>query len=469
MKSRDSALGWVALLVAAVCLAGCGGDDDGSTQTPDAATGPNHVANPAPAAGGGVSDGAISGELNVFVIDARTRLPVSGATVKVVGTTQTGTTDAAGLHTFKDDALAGAQTIAVSAEGHVPATWYGANGAVVTITVDPTKPAAAPDTATVSGMLTLPRPTSASHATVALVTYSYTKTLDAVENQIAQPPGPNPGDPSPNACIVSFIGSATCQWTLRTRTGPQSHYAIIVDLDTHGTASGSDDTFTLLGYAVRTGIDLTADQMVTNEQLTMIAASDLADLHVTFPASAPATLGTLTAIPVLQLGDERFLFPVPQITPASSSAKVPKLTGAFASGSWMLVAQAKSGAAADPQSTLFARGFDPSVALTLGDFPALPTLTAPSGGKYAFEQVAGASLHTAEIDDANGKPVWKAVVLDGTKELSIDQTPDPLPSGMLTFKIGAARVTGLDVHDFAIDEKIDALDALSTQVVKFQK
>lgn len=483
MKSRRSVVTWTAMwavgavLVGALGGAACGGgDDDGAT--PDGGgSGPNHVANPTPAAGGGVGSGAIDGELNVFALDARTKQPIAGASVHVLraggAATLSGTTDAAGLTTFTDATLAGAQTIAVSAAGHVPATWYGANGAVVTIPLDPTAAAPAPATATVSGSMTLTRPSSANHVSIALVQYSLTKTLDAPENQIVQPEGSTANVPA-NACVVSLISSTTCSWSLITRTGKQTLYAFIVDLDTKGTASNTDDVITLVGYAAHGGLDLAANQTVTNQPLETIAAGDLATLNVTFPASAPATLGALSAIPILELGDERLVFPFPELTPASPTAKLPKTTGVFASGTWTLIAQAKTSAKInDPQASIFKHAFDPSTTLTLGEFPALPTNLAAAATTFSFTPVAGASVHTAEIDDASGKPLWKGVMLDATHELVLstpDVLPTPLPTGgSLTFKVGSATVSGWNPGDFAIDTDVttDHIDTLSTQVKTF--
>ncbi len=470
MKSRVTAMGWSGFLVlaAAMAAAACGGDDGGAG--PDAAPQTNHVDNPQPASGGGVGSGAVNGELNVFVLDARTKAVIEGADVTVVRSAAplTGKTDSKGLHTFTDAGLAGAQVIAVSAAGHVPATWYGANGAVVTVTLDPTDAAPAPDTAQVSGTMSLAAPTQANHFSAAIVLYSFTRNLDAPENKIQQPTGPGPNDPPLDVCVRPLIGS-TCSWSLVTRTGAQTHYAIIVDVDTKGTATNSDDSFTVTGFAGRSGINLTKDQTVTNETLTTLDAGDVATLNVTFPASAPTGLAQVAAIPILQLGDERMIFPLPSISPAASSAKVPKASGPFAGGKWTVIAQAKvSGMASDPASSIFKRDLDPAQTVTLGEFPALPTGLAAGGGTFSFAQVAGASLHLAEVDDSTGKPLWKAVVLDATKELSITQTPDPLPAGSLKLKVVAGSVAGFDAGNFTVDDVIEKIDTLSSQVATFQ-
>jgi hypothetical protein len=474
MKSLGSVVTWTTIAVLAV--AACGGGDDDGASADAGGNGPNHVADPMPAAGGGVGSGAINGELNVFALDARSKQPIAGASVHVIrsggAATLSATTDAAGLTTFTDASLAGAQTISVAAAGHVPATWYGANGAVVTITLDPTAAAPAPATATVSGSMTLTRPTSANHVSIALVQYSLTKDLGAPENQIVQPEGPNANVPA-NACVVTLISSTTCSWSLVTRTGKQTLYAFIVDLDTKGTSDSADDVITLVGYAAHGGLDLAADQTVTNQPLETVAAADIAMLNVTFPASAPATLGTLSAIPILEMGDERLVFPFPTITLAAPTARLPKTTGVFASGQWTLIAQAKTSAKIeDPQATIFKHAFDPAATLTLGEFPALPSNLTAAATTFSFTPVTGASVHTAEIDDEGGKPLWKAVILDATHELSLstpDVLPTALPAGNLRFKVGSATVSGWNPADFEIDTDVttDHIDTLSSQVKAF--
>src|SRR5947199_5218060 len=90
--------------------ASCGGND--SAPRPDAPTG-NHPP-PRVIAGGGIGDGAIDGVVNLYVIDDATRMPVSGATVRVGG--MDGTTDATGL--FVATSVEGPQTISVKATGY---------------------------------------------------------------------------------------------------------------------------------------------------------------------------------------------------------------------------------------------------------------------------------------------------------------------------------------------------------------
>src|SRR6478609_7009016 len=79
------------LVLLVLATLGCGDDDSGGGIDAPGAVGPRVIA------GGGIGDGPIDGVAFIHVIDDATRMPVSGATVRV-GTVD-GTTDAAGLFT----------------------------------------------------------------------------------------------------------------------------------------------------------------------------------------------------------------------------------------------------------------------------------------------------------------------------------------------------------------------------------
>lgn len=95
--------------------------------------------------GGGVGDGPIAGgvNVNVYVIDDDTKKPVSGAAVRVGGSSDpmacSQTTDSTGLALFTSATCAlvasGKQSITASAAGHAPSTWIGVDGSNVTIAI----------------------------------------------------------------------------------------------------------------------------------------------------------------------------------------------------------------------------------------------------------------------------------------------------------------------------------------------
>ena len=118
-------------LAACIALAACGGSgsgvDGGNTE-------PNDV-EPMLIPGGGVSSGAVRGEINVHAIDDETGAAVANAMVRL-GTAADpapglGSTDNNGLAVFIDPELIGPQTVTISATGYAAATWIGVNGANV--------------------------------------------------------------------------------------------------------------------------------------------------------------------------------------------------------------------------------------------------------------------------------------------------------------------------------------------------
>src|SRR5262245_31742764 len=198
-------------------------------------------ADPRLIAGGGIGDGEISGVLNVYVIDEDTDEPIAGAVVSVgepEAEPLTGTTDSSGLYRFEDDSLGGGQTITVTADGYAPATWFGANGANVTITLSGSGTPDVPQAVLTGGITGWdamdPDP---GHFFLALVLYSQTTQLGDAVNEIDQ--GGITGQLPPNSCTRPALGN--CNWTLKSRAGEVAIYALLIDIDDNGTAADMTD------------------------------------------------------------------------------------------------------------------------------------------------------------------------------------------------------------------------------------
>src|SRR4051812_44839633 len=186
--------------------------------------------------GGGIGGGAINGYLNVYVIDADTAAPITGAAVQVGASSASAPcmalTNSAGLVTFDPMScpmLHGAVTVTASMTGYAPSTWIGAHGANMTINIQANE-RPTPDTATVSGTNagweSLPAP-AAGHTTIGLVATSQATNLGDLSNDIKQPTRTTsvagtaltttiPG----NACVRNALAN-DCNWQLVARTGPQ--------------------------------------------------------------------------------------------------------------------------------------------------------------------------------------------------------------------------------------------------------
>jgi hypothetical protein len=410
-----------------VVLAACtGGDDEGPTNV-----------DPKLISGGGVGDGPLNGTLHVHVVEVDSATPIAGATVTVGDTTVT--TDAAGLATFTG--VTDPQTVSATAAGHAATTWIGVDGGNVTLPLDPTRRMipTARVSGTIAGWNGLPAPPFGKY-TLGLVLYSFLDDPSAPENSIAQPMN---GATPLNTCINTGLMNS-CAWQLNARIGKQVHSAVIVEGDPQGTNNDiSDDTYTLIGYAVGQPMTLTAGQQVMNESLAMVTTATTT-LIVNFPA-APAGLGHVIAIPELALGDSgRLVFPLPPVNATNKTATVPMPTGALA-GKYEIVALATpSATTTTPYSTAFVH--DVSGYATIPTMLAAPP--APSGGKLMMS--GSGNFHTAQLT-RSGDTLWNIAVLDGSTTISLPAlTPDPLGSGAADVAITAADAPSFNAKSFDV-------------------
>lgn len=436
-----------------------------------ASCGGKNLAEPELIPGGGVGSGEIDGRLNVFVVDAEDDSPIAGATVRVGEPSDaaplTGTTDSMGLVVFESDALEGPQTITVSASGYPATTLFGVNGANVTATLEQGTPATVA-TATVSGSIQ-GLPTAANgHVIGAAVFYSLTDDLGAPENSIPQ--GGGPGLP-PNVCLL--IGTTECNFTIKTRTGKQILYAVVFDRDTKGTpANPNDDTQTVIGFAAKGGYDLAAGSTLSGEVLPVVSANDVKNATVSF-GSVPAGLPEVVAAPFIDAGDEGLVhFFAAPVTPDMPTTKVPALTGAFANGSYLLVARATTTLQDEVPaswSLLHHVNFDTEVALPT--WLATPSTLSASGGTYSFTPAPGADLQTVDFRNEAGETRWTVAIFDGRTSFTLPMvSPDPLPTGeTLTMRVSSFQVDGFDPSSFRVNELFDRLKAFSAEETTFTR
>jgi hypothetical protein len=476
-KSRRAVYLAIGVLVAAM---GCGSVSD------------NHPA-PVLVPGGGIGGGAIDGYLNVYAIDADTNAPVTGAAVQVGASSASAPcmalTDSTGLVTFDPMScpmLRGAVTVTASATGYAPSTWIGANGANMTINIQQTvRPA--PDTATVSGTIagweSLPAPAT-GHTTIGLVAASQATNLGDPANNIAQPTrsisvgGTALTTTIPaNACVRNALAD-DCSWQLIARTGPQAHFAIIVDQDPNGTPDDStDDIITPLGWALLTGLDLTAGATTVNETLPQVAATDLVPFSATFP-TLPAGMTYFNAYPAIELpgGAGRIPAVVPTLGPNVTMTSIPKLGGTttvgLAGGSYDLLASAQATMnAAEPGSLSWMHGVSATSPVAVSPWLPAPTGIAASGGHYSFVPVTGATLHAAEFKDPNGGArTWSVTIFDGSTTFSLPGlSPNPLAtsSGTDTLTVSALVIPGINLGNVGFDDATQKLTGLSTDQITF--
>jgi hypothetical protein len=442
--------------------------------------------------GGGIGGGSIDGYVNLYVIDTDTNLGLSGASVQIgppTATPCTGLTDSTGLVTFDPMSCAGlrgAVTLTASATGYAPSTWIGANGANMTINLQATtRPM--PDTATVSGTIagweSLPVPAS-GHTTIGLVGASQTPNLGDLANSIQQ----GTRDVSlgstvltttipANACVKNVLAD-DCHWQLITHTGPQVHFAIIVDSDDNGTPDDkTDDIITPVGWALLTGLTFSANQAVANETLPAVAAGDLQAFTAAFPA-LPAGMTYFNAYPAIELpgGVGRIPAVVPTLGAKVMMTSVPKLTGTttagLAGGSYDLIAQAQATQTAGAPSTLdWMHDVNAAGTVTLAAWLAPPTAITALNGRYSFVPTTGATVHSAEFKDPQtGNRTWSVTIFDGSSSFTLPGlAPDPLATagGTDTLTVSALIIPGINLTDVAFNDATQKLTGLASDQITF--
>ena len=414
-------------------LAACGGGD----------------VDPRLIASGGIGDGSIDGRVNVHVIDGDDA-PVGNATVRVGDTDKT--TDEKGLAIFED--VKGPQTISVKADGFRSAAWVGADGANVTIPLEPATPPV-PDQATLSG--TIPGwstiAVGSGHIKAAIVTYSQSADLGDEANEIKTPANGN---------ICGVVGT-TCNWTLAARTGPLTIIAMIVDRDTKGTLPETDDTTAVIGWASRT---VTIEKNVSQAglELAMIEAGNLQNVTVDL-GSPPAALTKTTSIIGIEVSrDEVIQLPLFLATDQTKLlAPKPTVFGVDATYRLSAIAQTASGDVG-AQSIVVRRG-ERGAQLAAGTWLVPPTSVSVTRTSASFDRVAEAKVHSVAWEDAAGKRLLEITLFDGALGKVDVPALVALPvSGNLE-----ARVSGIgadiDVHDFSLDEARDKLWGLAAQPV----
>jgi hypothetical protein len=438
--------------------------------------------------GGGIGDGKIDGTLNVYVVDEDTRAPVSSAGVRVGASADpaacTGTTDSTGLVVFDGQncpSLKGPVTLTASHDGYAPSTWIGGNGVNMTVQIR-AMPRPTPDTASVQGTIagweTIPAP-AANHQTLALIEFSQAPDLGDHSNDITQGMrtisvggGLTTTTIPANICVrnaAPVLSVDDCNWQLVTRTGAQAHYAIILDNDTKGTSDSSDDTNTVIGWAVKTNLSFAANDSAGGESLEMIADADMESFTAAFP-TAPSGMNYVAAYPMLNLGDAgRIPIILPTLDLTHTSSSIPKPTGALAGGTYDLIAQAQDAKdQAEPATLAWTRGVNASATVTLAAWLPPPAAVSAASGTFSFTPAAGASLHSGELRNANGDRVWSITVLDGSSSFTLPGlSPDPIPAGTITFVASALQIPGIDLTNVSFDDAKDLIAAISSDQATF--
>jgi hypothetical protein len=437
--------------------------------------------------GGGLVDGPIAGTLYVYVADDDSRQPVLGATVRVGGSADpdacTATTDSTGLATFEKKTcmhVQGKQSITSSAQGYAPSTWIGVDATNVTMNIRAMTPPpidSAVVTGSIAGWDALPMP-AAQHNLLGLVGYSASPTASDATNNLPQgmrtvhamtPLGPVDVPVAQNVCIRNAYAN-DCAWRLTTRTGPQAHYAIVVDQDTKGTDNNpADDTFTVIGWAVKTGLSFEKDHGMDGETLTLLTDDQMQPFTASFPSGLTG-FAFVQAFPALDLGDAgRIAIVIPALDPTRTMTRIPKLAGPFAGAHYDFLAQALiAKGQAQPSSLSWSHGVDVSTTVAAPAWTAPPTGITAAGGTFSFNAVAGASVQGGELQTMDGKRAWSITIFDGTTSFTLPGvSPDPLAAGPALFVASALVLTDFDPSNVHFDDLRTKLTHLASDQVMF--
>jgi len=399
--------------------------------------------------GGGVGDGAIDGVVNVYVIDNDTYAPIADATVDIAGKQQQ--TDDTGLVIEQD--VSGAQTIAVKATGYRGAVWQDVNGANVTIAVTKLGTLTAQQatlTGSIAGWDQVTVPTG--HVKAGVVGYSQTDDLGDAANSVTTP---NNG----NTC---FGNPSTCNFTIATRTGTVTLTAAIVDLDPHGNADPSDDTYTIVGWATAPSLQVDAGINQSGITLTQLEAGKLQNVSIDY-GTPPDALTKHDAIIGIELSKDEVV-QLPVLQSGSTTALVPT-PDAFAPGAtYRLTAIAQTVTTAPdggPQSIILQRG-QTGTALAAAQWLTTPTNVSATRTSASLAKVANAKLHSVQWSDADGI-LLEITMFDSNKITATVPDLLALPAtGMLTAKaqgIGA----DIDLGNFELDTDKDLLWGVAAQ------
>jgi hypothetical protein len=415
---------------------------------PDAQTG-NHPP-PRVIPGGGIGDGPIDGVANLYVIDDQTRAPIPGATVRI-GTLD-GKTDAAGL--FVATGVTGPQTVIARATGYRSEMWIGPNGANLTIDLHPAV-SPPPGRANLAGQILGFEgiAVAAGHAKLATVVYSQSDDLGDAANNL-------PTFADANTCVV-VTAAGSCNFTVTARAGHVGLIAAIFDRDLHGTADLSDDTMTLIRWAVRPGIVVTDGVNRTGQHLTLIDPTSTQATTIDF-GSPPSALSSVAGVVGIDTATDG-IYQLPTLqTPSAATLMVPSLA-ALGGTAYRLTAIAQDGSLLSPiQSIVLRRGLTGS-SLSAGSWLPPPTSVSLTRTSATWTAVPDAAVVGIEFSQGSATVtrLLALTVFDRSTSVTIPELV-ALPTGVIDAKLSAIGATGLDLASFALDldrEKLDRVAA----------
>lgn len=377
-----------------------------------------------PIGGGGVRGGAIDGQLVVFAIDDVTRTPIAGATV-TVGSMHA-TTDASGIATVSG--VMGAQSVVVTADGHVPQLWVGIAGRELTVDLG-ASPEADPELAT--GLLSFSQlpPSHIAQTQASELVLGDATFLD-------NPPIANTTDAAtvyiPRNAFDSVFG-----------LGPLRTSCDVVAWVYDQRGGG------LTGAAIATGLQ--QSQFV---DLQAVPLSSTVTPTVD-PGTPPAGLTTVSTTVGLETANG--ILPSEPSAPRLPSASM--VAGAtYALAAWATDMQSS-------RSEVFRHGFT-TPAVSAGTWLDPPASVTASASEVTWSAIAGASMYAIDVFDPQspaGQRVLQVRVVDGSTSVVL---PAGLPAMPLRARVSAIAAA-FDLSDLELDRDRSKVTAVSSRDVDF--
>jgi len=113
---------------------------------------------------------------------------------------------------------------------------------------------------------------------------------------------------------------------------------------------------------------------------------------------------------------------------------------------------------------------DASKTVQLTTWLAAPSTISTTNGTFSFSAVPGATIQQGEIQDANGNRLWQITLFDGSTSFTLPGlSPDPLPTGTLTFEASALLIPGIDLGNFAVDAVKDNIAGIAQDDATFTR
>jgi hypothetical protein len=283
-----------------------------------------------------------------------------------------------------------------------------------------------------------------------------------------------PFDIGANICVRNSNPAALvndCNWVLTTHAGPQAHFAILVDQDTMGTDVDTDDTFTVTGWGIKTGLSFGDGTVTNSEMIQPIADGDMQSFSASF-ASGPSGLDYRVALPVLDLGAEgRISIILPALNSTMTMTRVPRLTGPLQGAHYDMIASATDDPTKPlPATVTWLRNVNPSATVAVTSWLPPPSAITMANGTFSFTPVTGATLHGAELQTPDGQRRWSITIFDGTTSFTLPGlAPDPLPIGMIRYAVSALKIPGVDLKNIAFDDLADVLTDLSSDAITYSR